>query len=146
MQKVGRLADRRNFLKSAVMGETACAFGVIAIAQNQSDATIPLFDGKTLDGWIDAENSATVFGSGDIPDLAAFAKKLADKSKPVAAFVSDQLDDAVKTALSALRATDAVTTASAPGATTGDKATKFALVRNLNKIISGVSIYDESRF
>jgi hypothetical protein len=147
MQKVERFPDRRNFLKSAVIGATACAFGGIVTAQDQADATMPLFDGKTLDGWIDAENSATAFGSSDIPDLAAFAKKLADKSNPVAAFVSDQLDDAVKTALAALPATDAATPASAPGPpSSDDKAAKSALVKNLNKIISGPSIYDKSRF
>src|SRR5207248_2567578 len=37
---------------------------------------VSLFDGKTLNGWIDQENSAGSFSSGDIKDFAGFTQKL----------------------------------------------------------------------
>jgi len=144
MGTIRSFPNRRKFLKSAVVGATACAFARIAAAEDQSSAATSLFDGKTLDGWIDAENSATAFGSADVPDLAALTKKLADKSNPVATFVSDQLDDTVKTALAALPPAPAASTATTPAP--DDKAAKSALVKNLNKIISGSAVYEKARF
>ena len=51
----------------------------------------PLFDGKTLDGWIDQENSANQFDGGDIKDVSGFAKKLVAKSDPVSACLNEKL-------------------------------------------------------
>jgi hypothetical protein len=96
---------------------------------------MPLFDGKTLDGWIDAENGATTFDGGSITDLPAFAKKLTDKSDAISAFLGGHLDDADKANL-----------ASFSPANANAKAVKSALVKSLNTIVSGTSIYDESRF
>ena len=45
-------------------------------AEGESPAAVPLFDGKTLDGWIQIENSATSLSSGGIIDPAAFTGKL----------------------------------------------------------------------
>jgi hypothetical protein len=102
--------------------------------ENKPD-TVSLFDGRTLNGWIDQENNAGSFGSGDITDLPTLAKKLANKSDGVSAFLNGQLDDALKTEL-----------ASYSPESTNTKAVKSALVKNLNKIISGAAIYDEARF
>jgi hypothetical protein len=97
--------------------------------------TVSLFNGKTLDGWIDQENSGGTFGGGDIKDFDAFAKKLTDKSDAVSAFLSGQLDDTNKDNLATFSPTNA-----------NAKAVRSALVKNLNKIISGGAIYDEARF
>jgi hypothetical protein len=105
-----------------------------ARAQPPANA-VSLFDGKTLDGWMQLQNNAASFGGGDITDMPAFAKKLTDKSDPVSAFISGQLDDAVKTDL----------TAFAPS-NSNAKAVRSILVKNLNKIVSGASIYDAARF
>ena len=132
------------------MAAGACAFSRIGMAGDQTNPAVSLFDGKTLDGWIDAENSAWAFASGDIIDLADFAKTLADKSYAVAALLSTQLDDTAKTALAPYSMPDAASSAgvaASAGATDADeKAAKSALVKNLNKIISGSLIYDKSRF
>jgi hypothetical protein len=96
---------------------------------------IPLFDGKTLNGWIDAENGAAAFDGGSFTDLPAFAKKLTDKADPVSAFLGGQLDETEMANLAAFSPTNA-----------NAKAVKSALVKTLNNIVSGASIYDESRF
>jgi hypothetical protein len=97
-------------------------------------AMTPIFDGKTLDGWIQSPINYNLAGS-DISDLGAFAKKLVEKADPVSAFLNDQLDDAVKSSLPEL----------SPGATNAKAATS-ALVKAINKVIAGPSIYEEKRF
>jgi hypothetical protein len=96
---------------------------------------MPLFDGKTLNSWIDAENSAATFDGGSITDLPAFARKLTEKSDAVSAFLGGQLDD-----------TDKANLASFSPANANARAVRSALVKTLNNIVSGTSIYDESRF
>jgi 3-keto-disaccharide hydrolase len=96
---------------------------------------MPLFDGKTLNGWIDAENGAANFDGGSVTDLPAFARKLTDKPDAVSAYLAGQLDDTEKANLASLSPTNA-----------NAKAVKSALVKSLNSIISGTCIYDESRF
>jgi hypothetical protein len=142
--------NRRTFLKSAAVAAAACTLPRFVRADDQAGAAVSLFDGKTLNGWIDAENSATAFGSADIADLADLAKKLTGKVDPVSAFLSDQLDDAVKASLAAYTPIPAASAPAAAGATgaspTDDKTVKSALVKDLNKIISGPSLYDKTRF
>ena len=144
--------NRRAFLesglKSALAAAVVCAFTRIGKADEQANAATALFDGKTLDGWIDIENSSTAFGGGDIVDLSSLAKKLTDKSDAVSAFLSDQLDDAVRTALASFSPSSAPSAPSVPGTPASDptKALSSALAKNLSKIISGASIYDAARF
>src|SRR5579859_5245143 len=101
MERETNYPNRRTFLKSAVIAAAGCVITKSGEAKKKSDAATALFDGKTLDGWIQVQNNATSFGGGDIADLAGFAKKLADKSDPVSAFLSDQLDEPVKSGLAA---------------------------------------------
>ncbi|MGA2869368.1 MAG: DUF1080 domain-containing protein [Verrucomicrobiota bacterium] len=96
---------------------------------------MPLFDGKTLNGWIDAENGATTFDGGSLTDLPGLARKLTDKPDAVSAFLAGQLDDTEKANLASFSPTNA-----------NAKAVRSALVKDLNNIVSGASIYDESRF
>ncbi len=95
----------------------------------------PLFDGKTLDGWIQAPPYALTISGDDIPFLPSLVQKLVEKSDPVSAFVSGQLDEAVRKDVAAFTA-----------ASTNSRALKSAMVRNINKVLSGPSIYDETRF
>ena len=48
-------------------------------------AMSPIFDGKTLNGWIQSPINYNLAG-GDISNMGAFARKLADKSDAVSAF------------------------------------------------------------
>jgi hypothetical protein len=81
---------------------------------------ISLFDGKTLDGWIQIENSATSLASGGIIDPAGFAGKLVNGPDAVSVFLRERLTDA--------------------------KAAMSALVKDLNRVIAGPSIYEPARF
>jgi len=125
--------SRRTFLKLGVAA--GCATSSSGRAEDSSNATTALFDGRTLEGWIQVQNSATAFGSEDIADLDALAKKLTDKPDAVSAFLSDQLVGAVKSDLAA-----------SPSSSTDGKAVRSALCKNLNKIISGTSLYEKARF
>jgi hypothetical protein len=93
----------------------------------KAEAPVSLFDGKTLHGWNQIENSTTSLSAGGMTDAAAFALKLTSASDPVSVFLRDRLQDSLKTDL------------------TG-KAAIAALVKDLNQIIAGPSIYDPVRF
>ena len=97
-------------------------------------AMTPIFDGKTLDGWVQSPISYNL-GGGDISSLPAFAKKISDKSDAVSAFLNEQLDDAAKSALTELSS-----------AATNTKAATSALMKGINKVVAGPSIYEEKRF
>src|SRR5882757_7672025 len=88
-------------------------------------AMTPIFDGKTLDGWVQSPISYNL-GGGDISSLSAFAKKISDKSDAVSAFLNEQLDDAAKSALADLSS-----------ASTNTKAATSALMKGINKVVAG---------
>jgi hypothetical protein len=127
--------SRRVILKSALIAAAGYPLARTGAAQSEPKPIVPLFDGSTLNGWIQSQNSSTSFGSGDMIDLTALAKMLTDKSSSVAAFLASQLDDAVKTDLGSYSPAnqDAAKTAS-------------SLAKNLNKIIFAGPIYDKDRF
>ncbi len=81
----------------------------------------PLFDGKTLHGWIQIENSATSLARAGITDPAAFVGKLTNGADPMSVYLRSRLEGSVNT----------------------DPA---ALVKDLNQLIAGPSIYDPARF
>lgn len=96
----------------------------------------PLFNGKTLDGWIQEPLSAISFDRREITDFAALAKRLESKADPVSAYLAERLDENGKKALAA--------------ALTGQKDSRQViapLVKNINALAApGVSLYDEARF
>jgi hypothetical protein len=127
---------RRKFLQSAWMAAAVCVAARARIVIAESALTTSLFDGKTLGGWIQVENSETSFSGNDITDFSALAKSITAKQDVVSAFVNGGLDDTVRTDLS--------TFATSSGAS--DKAIRPELAKNLSKIISGPLIYDKARF
>jgi len=96
---------------------------------------IPLFDGKTLEGWIQVENSATSLSGDGITDPAAFIAKLASGQDALSTFLRGQLRDSVKADLPSWSASAA-----------NAKAVISGLVKDLNQLIGGPSIYDAPRF
>jgi hypothetical protein len=106
----------------------------IGNAAGESPA-ISLFDGKTLDGWIQIENSATTLGSAGITDPAAFAAKLTNGTDAVSVFLRGRLQDSVKADLAAY-----------PASSENAKTVIAALVKDLNTVISGPSVFDAGRF
>jgi hypothetical protein len=103
--------------------------------EGESQAAVSLFDGKTLDGWIQIENSATSLPGGGITDPAAFVGSLANGPDAVSVFLRSRLQDPVKADLASYSASSA-----------NAKAVMSALVKDLNLVISGPSIYDKARF
>jgi len=93
----------------------------------------PLFDGKSLDGWVQEPPNAASLSVGEITDLPAFLKRVHAKSDPVSAYLNAQLDESVRVMLS-----------------TPDKHVerefRNPLGKNLTRIVTGESIYDKARF
>jgi hypothetical protein len=96
---------------------------------------VSLFDGKTLGGWIQIENSATSLAGGGITDAAAFTARIANATDPLSVYLRGRLQDSVRADIAAYSATDA-----------NAKAVISALVKDLNAVISGPSIHDQARF
>jgi hypothetical protein len=133
MQHQTNTPSRRALLQLAGITVAGSALGVCGA--QASPPAVPLFDGKTLDGWIQIENSATSLPSGSITDPAAFVAKLNSGQDAVSAFLRGRLQDPVKAGLAAF-------SASSPDA----KNAIFALAKDLNQVIAGPSIYDKARF
>ena len=127
--------SRRTFLKSGAL--TVASYPLIRIAQAevQSSNTITLFDGKSLEGWIQIQNSSTSFSGNDILDLSALGKKILGKADALSAFLNDQLDDDAKSVFAAVPNDDA-----------DIKTARSRLAKDFSKIVLGPSIYERERF
>ena len=120
---------RRAWLRRA--GLTAAGLPLLAA---DAPAPLSLFDGRSLDGWLQIENDATALSSGAILDPAAFARRLSAGRDPLSEFLSGRMD-------ASLRADVAAYSPSAPNA----KAVISALVKFLNQEIAGAPLYDRVR-
>jgi 3-keto-disaccharide hydrolase len=96
--------SRRSLLKLA---GAAAVFG--------APAPVSLFDGKTLDGWIQIENNATTLSNGGITDRPAFSARLTNGSDAVSVYLRGRIQGA-------------------------------DLLKDMNQILAGPSIYDKARF
>lgn len=103
-------------------------------ARDKIAAMTPLFDGKTLDGWIQSPINYSL-SSGDLSNPSSLAKKVADKADPISGFLAEQLDDSGKSAVAGLISTDA-----------NAKAAIGAFAKSLSKVVTGPLIYDAKRF
>jgi hypothetical protein len=92
-----------------------------------------IFDGKTLDGWIQEPLSVTSFSSGDI--TPALVVKITAKADPISAFLNEKLDDASKTALAANSSPTEVS-----------KDLKSALSKCLTSIVQGPALSEHVQF
>jgi len=110
------MQNRRSFLKLAAIATTSAAAGLPARAAGP----VSLFDGKTLDGWLQLENSATSLSLAGITDRAAFLAKLSTGQDAVSSYLRSRLQNPVQS--------DA------------------AVVKDMNQILSGPGIYDRERF
>ncbi len=118
--------SRRKFVRLAGITVGWCSLVGVADAEGEPGTTVALFDGKTLNGWIQIENNATSLSVGQITDQTAFVDKLISGSDAVSAFLRGQLEDTVKASMAAYSASNA-----------DSKAVMSALVKDLNQIISG---------
>jgi hypothetical protein len=133
--------NRREFGRLAGMTAAGCWLAGGVMAQGQAAAgggsgrAVSLFDGKTLDGWIDIENNATLLGTDGIADPGAFASRLATGTDGVSVMLRAKLEPLVRVDLASYSATNA-----------NAKALLGALVKDLNQVLAGPSIYDAAQF
>jgi hypothetical protein len=130
------IPDPAGSLSRRALAKLACAAGVGYFARSGKAAetrrVLTLFDGRTLDGWIQIENNAISLSSGSIKDPAAFIQQLMHGSDAMSAFLRSRLESSLKTDLAAYSS-----------ANTNAKAVLSALVKSLNQILAGPSIYDQ---
>lgn len=85
-------------------------------------ATVSAFDGRTLTGWTQIENNATLLRAETVSDPAGFLEKIAKSPDPVPEFLRKSLSEAAKSS------------------------TLAALLKEVNETIAGASLYDRARF
>ena len=129
--------SRRRFVQLAGLTTAGCSFMNIGDirAEAQSSAAVPIFDGKTLDGWIQIENNATSLPVDGITDSSAFAGKLLNGTDAVSVFLRSKLEPLVKADLASYSPSNA-----------NAKALLSTLAKDINQVISGPSIYEIARF
>jgi len=127
--------SRRSFVRLAGVAAAGCSLLGLGDAESESGTAMPLFDGKTLDGWIQIESNATLLAVDGIVDQAAFAGKLANGTDAVSVFLRGKLEALVKADLPAYSASNA-----------NAKALMSTLAKDINQVMTGPSIYDEARF
>lgn len=109
-----------------------------AAVQEKLAAMRPIFDGRSLEGWIQAPVAPIRFAGEDVKDARALVHRFTAKSDGVAAWLAEQFDEAGRAALAAYAATaDAKT----------NQPHLSALLRNINRLVGGdVSLFDATRF
>ncbi|MFZ0338485.1 MAG: family 16 glycoside hydrolase [Terracidiphilus sp.] len=122
-------------MRLAAMTTAGCAMALKIYARSVDGRRMRLFDGKTLKGWLQIENDATSLSSGQITNQAGFVDQLANGVDGVSVFLRGQVDEAVRGSLGRYAVSD-------PAA----KATLSMLVKNLNQIVAGPSIFTKARF
>jgi hypothetical protein len=129
--------SRRGFITRSAIAISALATHRAWSAQEAAGARSRrnLFDGKTLEGWIQVENNATSLSAGSILDPTTFVAKLAQGQDPMSAFLRGQFDSQVKIDLTTYAASNA-----------NAAALLSALVKQINQILAGPSIYTADRF
>jgi hypothetical protein len=127
--------SRRTFIEMVIMATASCSIVEVGSAKARKAKTARLFDGKTLMGWFQNENSATSLSASQITDKDELISKIANGSDAVSVFLRAQLNEPVRASLASYSASGS-----------NDSATVSALDKNLNQIISGPSIYDKARF
>jgi hypothetical protein len=106
--------------RRALMRLAGAAAACSWTADGQPPSAVPLFDGKTLDGWIQVENNATSLSTATLANPEAFLAKLLNAPDAVSVFLRGRLQD--------------------------QKAATGAVVKEINQILAGPSIYDKQRF
>lgn len=135
MQQASSFWTRRRFVRLAGITIAGSAVARASYPKLEMRKTIELFDRRTLKGWLEIENNATTLSPEQLTEPPSLVKKLDTCTDTVSVFLREQLDAIVRASLTGYSSTD-------PGA----KAALSALVKNLNQIIVGPSIYKKARF
>lgn len=95
----------------------------------------PLFDGRTLNGWIQAPPYPLTFSSSEVTDASALAKKLLAKANPVSALLAGQIEERDQPAFAAFAQSGTVTRELTSG-----------LTRTLNRSVNSPAALDPALF
>lgn len=128
------MQDRRGLIKFAGVAAAASLAGVRNIV-GQPSAAVSLFDGKTLDGWIQVENSTTAFSTNSIIEPAGFVTWITDGNDTISTMLRARFSNTLKTDL-----------AKYSPASESSRIVLSTLVKEINQIVSGPSIYEKERF
>jgi hypothetical protein len=105
------------------------ALAALALPRLSRAQSTPIFDGKSLDGWVQVENSATSLSAAGINDPAIFATWLTDGSDPMSVFLRSKLSAALLSDL-----------------VKDPESAVPPLVKEINRILGGPSLYAKERF
>jgi hypothetical protein len=95
----------------------------------------PIFDGKTLNGWIQEPVAPVTLAREDVLDQAGFIRLLNEKSDPVSALLNENLDSAGRAGLAA--------------AISGNKEARQTLspiLKSINLMLKSDNFYNQVRF
>lgn len=95
----------------------------------------PLFDGRTLDGWIQAPPYPLAISGSEILDPAALAQSMIRHFDPLATLLEAQLEERDRPVFQKF-AVDGM----------GSRELANGVARALNRLINGPALYDEPRF
>jgi hypothetical protein len=95
----------------------------------------PIFDGRTLDGWIQAPPAPITFSSNDVKDHRALLRRMQDKADPLGQLLSASIDEAGRKLLESPES---------PGGEV--RAMISTLVRALNRMAQDPALHQGSRF
>jgi hypothetical protein len=93
----------------------------------------PLFDGRTLNGWIQAPPYPLTFSSSDITDQPALAKKILAKADPASTALAALIEERDQAAFAAFAQSGAVTRELTSG-----------LTRTLNRVVNAPTAFAQA--
>jgi hypothetical protein len=128
----------RSFLLFLTLTATALAQTPAPLSTavlDQIAGMTPLFDGRTLNGWIQAPPYPLTFSSSEITDASALAKKLLAKADPLSALLAGQIEERDQPAFAAFAQSGTVTRELTSG-----------LARTLNRSVNGAVALEETNF
>jgi len=105
-------------------------------ADPTSNQMTSLFDGHSLNGWIQIESNTTAFSGDSIIDPAALSHNLLSSTDRVSSYIRSRLDQQLMNTLSTYSAADQAAT----------KELQANLAKALNVIVSGPAIFEKDRF
>lgn len=95
----------------------------------------PIFDGKTLNGWIQEPVAPTTLVREDVLDQAGFIRLLNERADPVSAFLNENLDSAGRAGLAA-----------AVSGNTNPRQTLSPILKSINLLLKSDDFYNPVRF
>ena len=121
--------NRRDILKITAL---AAARNLPAAPSN----AVPLFDGRTLNGWVDVENSWYSLQGASIADGVGFVNRLIGGADPFSSYLRTRLQDATKANLAGFASLDAK----------AQTAALSALGKEISAILTEPPLYEKARF